>query len=154
MRPNRGLLLLSHSIRFIQRSIKRDDGNAKSGDGNNRLYNRHPERHPLDLPLRFSLIPHDRERLEQEWVGHFSRFVRPRWWLPRWRTYLDKSAHLSLDHYEQRNDIMTIYGRARARRIQARLNACLEMVRDHGRAGRNAAFEARDDWSRQPGELP
>jgi len=139
----RGLMFLLQSRRVIRFDLK---GVVIEGLFETR-------RHPLDLPLRFSLIPHDKERIEQEWVGHVSRFLRPRWWMPRWRTYLDKSAHLSLDHYEQRNDIMTIYGRARARRIQARLNACLEMVRDHGRAGRGAAFEARDDWSRQPGEL-
>ncbi|MEM7528429.1 MAG: hypothetical protein AAF416_12205 [Pseudomonadota bacterium] len=108
----------------------------------------------LNLPLRFSLLAHDREKSETERLEHLNRkWGRRYWWFPRFQPYLNKSSHLSLEHFDQRNDLMTIYGKDEARRIQARLNACLDVVRNHGRAGQGTAFEAESDWSRQPGEI-
>lgn len=108
----------------------------------------------LDLPLRFSLIDHDREKMETERVEYINRkWGRRYWWFPQFRAYYNKSCHLSLDHFDQRNDLMTIYGKSHGRRIVTRLNACLDVVRNHGRAGQGTAFEAEGDWSRQPGGI-
>ena len=110
--------------------------------------------YPLELPIKLSLISHDRERLETETLTHFNRkWARRLWWLPMAKAYYNKSVHLSLDHFDQRNDLMTIYGRSKASRIAARLNACLEVVRNHGQAGAGTSFDAQDDWSRQPGGI-
>ena len=111
-------------------------------------------RFDLNLPVRASLVDHDREKSEAERVEYINRkWGRRYWWFPRFRQYFNKSRHLSIDHLDQRNDVMTIYGRTAASRIAARINACIDVVRSHGRPGQGAVFEARDDWSRQPGEI-
>lgn len=108
----------------------------------------------LDLPIRFALIAHDREKIEAERLTYLNRKLARRfWWFPQLRAYFDKSCHLSLDHFDQRSDVMTIFGKSNARRIVARLNACLDVVRNHGRAGQGTAFDAEADWSRQPGAI-
>ncbi|MEO0720234.1 MAG: hypothetical protein AAFZ06_15335, partial [Pseudomonadota bacterium] len=78
-------------------------------------------RFPLDLPIRFSLIDHDKEKIETERLEFIKRKWGRRWWFPMPKSYLNKSCHLSLDHFDQRNDVMTIFGKSVARRIQARL---------------------------------
>lgn len=107
----------------------------------------------LDLPLKFTLLNHDREKIEAERLEFLKRKWGRRWWFPQPKAYLNKASHLSLDQLDQRNDMMTIYGKSNARRIQARLNACLDLVRNHGKAGHGMSFEAEGDWSQQPGAL-
>lgn len=107
----------------------------------------------LDLPLKFTLLTHDREKIEAERLEFIKRKWGRRWWFPQPKAYLNKASHLSLDQLDQRNDVMTIYGKSSARRIQARLNACLDLVRNHGKAGHGTSFEAEGDWSQQPGAL-
>ena len=110
-------------------------------------------KYDLDLPLKFTLLSHDREKIEAERLEFLKRKWGRRWWFPQPAAYLNKSSHLSLDQMDQRNDVMTIYGKSNARRIQARLNACLDLVRNHGKAGHGMSFEAEGDWSQQPGAL-
>lgn len=112
------------------------------------------KRFDLNLPVRATLIDHDKDKSEAERVEYINRkWGRRYWWFPMFRRYLNKSCHLSIDHLDQRNDIMTIYGRTSASRIAARINACIDVVRSHGRTGQGAVFEGKDDWSRQPGDI-
>ena len=112
------------------------------------------KRFDLNLPIRATLIDHEKEKSEAERVEYINRkWGRRYWWFPQFKRYLNKSCHLSIDHLDQRNDIMTIYGRTTASRIASRINACIDVVRSHGRPGQGAVFEGKDDWSRQPGDI-
>lgn len=108
----------------------------------------------LNQPVRFTMIPHDHalwEREENEFrkakASRSGRAIKP-------DSLYQNSFHVCLEHFGQRHDLITVYGRKEATAILTRLKACLEI--NKARAGRtgSTATEPSQQWKQTPGAIP
>lgn len=115
----------------------------------------HPTRQVFDLahPHRISLLMHDKaqqEKLANDYrrdiAARSGTAVKP-------EVMYGNSFHICFEHFGQRHDIMTVYGRKEALRIVNRLQACLEI--NKARAGTGGSATRPDQqWKTSPGDLP
>ncbi len=113
------------------------------------------KRFSRDAPHDFSLIPHDRAARERESLAYWDQKWMRFWWTLPIRRYYGGSFHVSFNYMGQRNDIITVYGRAKAAAIQTRLKACDDIMNNSGGSGGGVAIRPQDDWAGLPGgDLP
>lgn len=92
--------------------------------------------------------------MREEQILSYRESKRKRHWWP-WpaKRYLGQSYHLSFDYLNQHNEIMTVFRRAHAHRMLARLNAVKHVMENEAGHGAGQALSPERDWSAQPGDL-
>lgn len=147
------LLWLTHMIRKVERHVKFTP-QALLVKRRRLLFGSYWEEYELNQPVRLTMLLHDRALQERE----ENEFRRAKASMSgkalRTESLYQNSFHICVEHYGQRNDIITVYGRKEATAILTRLKACLEI--NKARAGRSAstATEPGQQWKSMPGSLP
>lgn len=104
-------------------------------------------------PHAFALLTHDKTKGEEERHAFLDRKRPPQWWSLQRKKYYGKSFHVVLTYLGERHDILTVYGRKRATKIQSRLQACDVVMSgiDFGNSG--TALSPERDWATDAGGL-
>lgn len=104
-------------------------------------------------PHGFVLLPHDKADKERDRHAFLDRKRPPKWWSWNRRKYYADSFHVVLHCFGERHDILTVYGRKKAEKIHARLQACDAVMdgRDFGDSGVSLTPDA--DWGVEAGGL-
>lgn len=104
-------------------------------------------------PHGFALLWHDKAEKEQDRHAFLERKRPPKWWSWRRKKYYGDSYHVVLQCFGERYDILTVYGRKRAEKIHARLQACDTVAHgaEFGDSGVSLSPDA--DWGVEAGGL-
>lgn len=107
-----------------------------------------------ELRHRFSMVPHDKTRIEQEKNDLKVRRAAQGGRVIGAKTYYGQSYHLSFDYLDQRNDLLTVFGQKDALGILTRLKAIDDVLEAELRRGDGESLDPRTQWKERPGEIP
>ncbi|MEW8524849.1 MAG: hypothetical protein AB2552_17515 [Candidatus Thiodiazotropha endolucinida] len=105
------------------------------------------------LKHKFALIPHDKTQKEKDANELAVRQGQARGQVVAPKRYYGDSFHLSFQYIDQRNDILTIYGRKEAAAIVTRLTACDERLNQLIGMGDGVSLSPDDQWTPEPGDI-
>ena len=98
------------------------------------------------LPHKFSVIPHDKTREEQDKHALQERKDQAAGRITKRTRYYGESAHVVFEYVGQRFDVMTVFGQKDALAIAARLKACDGRLDAMAGMGEGIAFNPSDQW--------
>ncbi len=104
-------------------------------------------------PHGFVLLWHDKAEKERDRHAFLERKRPPKWWSWNRKKYYGDSFHVVLQCFGERYDILAVYGRKKAEKIHARLQACDAVMdgTDFGDSGVSLSPDA--DWGVEAGGL-
>ena len=105
------------------------------------------------LPHKFTLLVHDKAQREAQRHELEVRQASARGQVISKRKYYGDSYHLIYEYVGQRVDVVTIFGRKEALRIQERLNACDQVLKQQAHQSDGVALAPDAQWDDQPGDL-
>lgn len=106
------------------------------------------------LPHKFAAIRHDKTEAERDRNELEVRKGQAAGKIISKPRYYGESFHLSFQYLDQRNDVMTIFGKKEATAIRDRLKAIDEVLNAAMRKGDGTALHPEQEWNEQPGEIP
>ncbi len=111
---------------------------------------KHFDRHQ---PHSFALYSHDKAEREEKRLSYLESKSKRRWWKGARKRYYNRSAVLSLEYFEQRNDIRVVFGAKECRSFLTRLRACDQIITRCAVKGSEQALCPESDWPEQSGDL-
>ena len=104
-------------------------------------------------PHSFTLFEHDKSQDERDKLAFRNNKSPRRFWFLRRRAYFGESYHVCLDYFGERQDIITVHGIKKARKIHARLMACDEVIEGHTHGDGGVVLSPETDWSTAVGTV-
>ncbi|MES9822825.1 MAG: hypothetical protein ABW127_00170 [Candidatus Thiodiazotropha endolucinida] len=105
------------------------------------------------LAHKFKLFDHDKTRDEKDANEFAVRKAQARGQVIAPKRYYGDSFHVVFEYLNQRNDIITVYGRNEAAAIVTRLRDCDDRLNQLSGMGDGATLNPDDQWSKGPGEI-
>jgi hypothetical protein len=101
----------------------------------------------------FMVLEHDRARYEREALDVLARREQSKGTFKVYTRYYGEAAHVCLNYYGQRHDLIDVYDKRRAQAVAARLQACDRLMDNYAKSGQRRGLDVEDEWAAQPGGL-
>ena len=105
------------------------------------------KKYDRQLPHKFSILVHDKTKLEQEKIELDLRKGKQKDKTYSQLCYYGNSFHISYEYLGQRNDIATVFGHKQALALVTRLQACDDVMGD------GTPLTPDDQWGDRPGDI-